>query len=89
MTTDKSHSVGPNHRKHRWFYGVCMSEVMKIKMGTVKKDVTAYGNKFWIQVEDNSNTSNSDLEHLVDKEVTVIIGSVSAIDDLIKERDLL
>ena len=62
---------------------------MKIKIGKIKKDATAYGNKYWIQIEDSSLTDNSDLEELVDKTVAVVIGRMKAIDDLIQEVAVL
>lgn len=48
---------------------------MKIKNGTIKKDVTAYGNKYWIQIEDTETDFNDDLEVLVNQKITVVIGS--------------
>lgn len=47
---------------------------MKIKLGTVREDVTCYGNRFWIQIEDSSTEDNRGLKSLVDKPVTVVIG---------------
>lgn len=61
---------------------------MEIKIGTLKKDVTAFGNKYWIQVEDQK-TDNSDLENLVDKKISVVIGDITAIDDFIQEVETL
>lgn len=58
---------------------------MKIKIGTVHKDITAYGNKYWIQIEDNKSCSNDDLQALVDKQVSVVIGEINAIDNLIQD----
>lgn len=58
---------------------------MKIKLGTLKKDETAYGNKYWIQIEDNKSCDNSDLEDFVNKQITVIIDSQNAIDNLISD----
>jgi hypothetical protein len=62
---------------------------MKIKLGTVKKDVTSFGNKYWIQIQDNKICDNCDLELLENMNVTVIIGEVSAIDNLIQQSDIL
>ncbi len=59
---------------------------MKIKVGTVREDVTCFGNRFWIQIEDNSLEDNTDLRNWVGKEVTVVIGSPSA-QPLQKEPD--
>lgn len=39
--------------------------------GTVKKDVTAYGNKYWIQIEDSEVDDNSKFEPFVDKELNI------------------
>jgi len=61
---------------------------VEIKIGTLKKDVTAFGNKYWIQVEDQK-TDNSDLENLVDKKISVVIGDITAIDDFIQEVETL
>lgn len=61
---------------------------MEIKIGTLKKDVTAFGNKYWIQVEDQK-TDNSDLENLVGKKISVVIGDITAIDDFIQEVETL
>lgn len=47
---------------------------MEIKKGTMKKDTTCYGNKYWIQIDDTVADDNSDLESLVDVKITVIIG---------------
>lgn len=58
----------------------------KIKLGTLKKDITAYGNKYWIQIEDTRTSDNSDLENFVDKKITVLIGAPDAIDDLIADQ---
>lgn len=55
---------------------------MKIKVGTIKKDVTAYGNKYWIQIEDTYASDNKDLESAVDQTVSVVIGDLSAVDDV-------
>lgn len=56
---------------------------MKIKLGTIKKDVTAFGNKYWIQIEDTAESDNSDLEFQVGCLATVIIG----FNELEKEED--
>ncbi|CAB4153076.1 hypothetical protein UFOVP610_43 [uncultured Caudovirales phage] len=58
---------------------------MRIKLGTLKKDVTAYGNKYWIQIEDTKGCDNSDLEGFLDKKITVVIDSQKAIDYLISD----
>lgn len=58
---------------------------MKIKIGTIKKDPTAYGNKYYIQIEDNAICSNSDLEDILNEQVTVVIGRVSVINNLLEE----
>lgn len=47
---------------------------MKIKVGTIKKDITAFGNKYWIQIEDSEIDDNHDIEQLVDQVVTIVIG---------------
>lgn len=62
---------------------------MKIKMGTVKKDSTAYGNSYWIQIEDSRTNDNRDLEKLVSKPVAVVIGDVQCIQDLIDDSDFI
>lgn len=62
---------------------------MKIKLGTVLRDRTAYGNQFYIQIEDNKVNSNGDLSDLEGKKVTVVIGDVCAIDDLIQQTEVL
>ena len=62
---------------------------MKIKIGTVHKDVTAFGNKYWIQIEDSKSNDNSDLHELVGKSVAVIIDNAKAIDDLIQEVEVV
>ncbi len=54
---------------------------MKIKIGTVEKDFTSYGNKYFIQIEDSSTNDNEDLGYLIGKKVTVVIGDVKAIDE--------
>lgn len=62
---------------------------MRIKIGTVREDITAFGNRFYIQVEDTKTSSNLDLKELVDKEVLVIIGPTKALDNVLMEQDLL
>ena len=52
---------------------------MKIKKGTVHEDKTAYGNRFYIQIEDsitedNIIEDNIDLRELVGKTVTILVG---------------
>jgi hypothetical protein len=47
---------------------------VRIKTGTVQEDRTAYGNRFYIQIEDTQTNDNSDLRDLVGKEITVVIG---------------
>lgn len=46
---------------------------MKFKKGTLKEDVTAYGNRFWIQIEDSENQDNKDLSGMVGRPVAVAI----------------
>lgn len=46
---------------------------MKIKYGTVRKDVTAFGNKYWIQIQDSIYDDNSDMEALIGEDVAVVI----------------
>lgn len=62
---------------------------MKIKIGTVKEDVTAYGNRFYIQIEDSKTCDNSDLRDMVGKEFAVIIGPLKAFDDYVQEIETL
>lgn len=61
---------------------------MKIKIGKVQKDLTAFGNKYWIQIEDNSVNDNSDVESLVGKSVSIVIGDISAVDNLIQQVEV-
>ena len=35
---------------------------------TIEKDVTAYGNRYWIQVNDTEEEDNSFLEQILDKD---------------------
>lgn len=62
---------------------------MKIKIGTVKKDPTAYGNKYSIVIEDTSTCDNKDLDSLVGKQVAVVIDTVDAIDNLISQTEVV
>lgn len=55
---------------------------MKVKIGTVKEDVTAFGNRFWIQIEDSSKNDNSDLKELVGKRVPVSVGTIEITVDV-------
>lgn len=48
---------------------------MKIKTGTVYRDGTCYGNKYYIQIEDSAIEDNEDLIDWVGKEVTIVIGA--------------
>lgn len=59
---------------------------MKIKLGKIHKDPTAYGNKYYIKIEDTRLCDNEDLEKLVNKQVTVIIGDPKALDNVIAEH---
>jgi hypothetical protein len=59
----------------------------QIKIGTVKKDATSYGNKYWIQIEDTNVCDNQSLDSLVDKPFTIIIADLTAIDDLLQEQE--
>ena len=45
---------------------------MKIKNGTLKKDVTAYGEKYWIQIHDTNQDDNSDLQDMLNKKIIVV-----------------
>lgn len=56
-----------------------------IKIGTVEKDGTAYGNKYYIQIEDTVGNDNRNLEKFVNKRVAVIIDDIKSIDDFISE----
>lgn len=55
---------------------------MKIKAGRIEKDVTAYGSKYSIQIYDSYSNDNSDLENLVGNMVSVVIGDISAMDEV-------
>lgn len=57
---------------------------MKIKIGTVQKDVTCFGNKFWIQIEDSKINDNHDLNSLVGKEVIVVFSDACSEDERAK-----
>lgn len=59
---------------------------MKIKIGTVKEDVTAYGNRYYVQIEDQLGNNNSDLSDLVGEKVTVVVGDVMAAIDFATEQ---
>jgi len=37
------------------------------KVLTIKEDITAFGNRFWVQIEDSSGDLNFDLRNLVGK----------------------
>lgn len=54
---------------------------MKIKIGTVHKDSTAFGNKYYIQIEDTSTNNNSDLENLLYEKVTVVLGNAQVLKE--------
>lgn len=62
---------------------------MKIKIGKVKKDPTAHGNKYSITIEDTATCDNKDLDDLVGKTVAVVVDTVDAIDNLISETETL
>lgn len=47
---------------------------MRVKVGRIQEDVTAFGNRFWIQIEDALCTeSNDHLKKLVGKLVHVCV----------------
>lgn len=62
---------------------------MKIKIGTLHEDKTCYGNRFYIQIEDSKDNDNRDLKELDGKKVSVVIGEIAAIDNLIQETEVL
>lgn len=46
---------------------------MKIKFGTMREDVTVFGNRFYIQIEDSETNDNKDLREFLDKAVVVVL----------------